>query len=185
MLVVLTILTGILYPLAITATAHILFPRQAEGSLIMRGNNTIGSTLIGRQFTSDRYFHSRPSAIGYTPLPSGASNLSSTSTVLADSVAARKTNFRGANFLGQKDSVPDDMIFTSGSGLDPDISLSSALLQVRRISAARGLGPAKTTRLLRIIDSFTRSGKSPVFANERVNVLLLNLALDSSYGSRQ
>lgn len=185
MLIALTVLTGIVYPLVITAVANICFLRQAGGSLITRDGRILGSSLIGRQFTGNRYFHSRPSVIGYNPLPSGGSNLSPASLILADSAAARRTAFRHDNHLKESDRVPDDMVFASGSGLDPDISRLSAFMQVNRIATVRGLGPGKVKSLRKVVASFAYSGQWAIFPDDRVNVLLLNLALDSLDGKQQ
>ena len=183
MLIVLTILTGIIYPFVLTGIGQVFFRGTANGSLIKRDNRIIGSALIGRNFTSDRYFQPRPSAIGYNPLPSGGSNLSSTSKELADSATARRAAFRRANLLDSSTEVPPDMLYSSGSGLDPDISEESAFLQVRRISGTRHLHPDQTEKLKAIIAHLAETAKSSILSGTRVNALLLNLALDSLTGS--
>ena len=183
MLAVLTILTGIIYPFVMTGIGRVFFPRAANGSLIKRDGAVLGSLLIGRSFTSDRYFQPRPSAIGYNPLPSGGSNLSPSSLALADSVTARRDAFRRTNLLDSTAEVPPDMLYSSGSGLDPDISEESAFLQVRRICGARHSAPELGEKLNAIISHMADGSKSPVLSGNRVNTLLLNLALDSLTGS--
>ncbi len=119
MLVILTFVTGVIYPLIITGVAHLEFPGQARGSLVGDPEQPVGSTLIGQANTDPRYFWPRPSATGYGTLPSGASNLAPTSLALAESVVVRAADFRTANGLGTADPVPVEMLFASGSGLDP------------------------------------------------------------------
>jgi K+-transporting ATPase ATPase C chain len=183
MLIALTILTGILYPFVLTGVGQMFFPGPANGSLIKRDGRVLGSLLIGRMCASDRYFQSRPSATGYNPLPSGGSNLSPSSIALADSVALRRAAFRRANFLDSAADVPPDMLFSSGSGLDPDISGESAFLQAPRICDARHLGPSQAAKLRSIIVGLAGGSKSSILSGTRVNTLLLNLALDSLTGS--
>lgn len=183
MLTVLTILTGIIYPFVMTGIGQVFFQGAANGSLIKRDNRIIGSALIGRSFTSDRYFQPRPSAIGYNPLPSGGSNLSPSSLALADTVAVRMAAFRRLNLLDSAADVPSDMLYSSGSGLDPDISEESAVLQVRRIAGARRFRPDQIEELKTIIMHLAGSLKSSILSGTRVNTLLLNLALDSLAGA--
>ncbi|MGA3051125.1 MAG: K(+)-transporting ATPase subunit C [Chitinispirillaceae bacterium] len=183
MLIALTILTGIIYPFVLTGVGQVFFRGTANGSLIKRDGRVFGSFLIGRSCTSDRYFQSRPSATGYNPLPSGGSNLSPSSIALADSVALRRAAFRRANFLDSAADVPPDMLFSSGSGLDPDISGESAFLQAPRICGARHLGPSQAAKLRSIIAGLAGGSKSSILSGTRVNTLLLNFALDSLTGS--
>ncbi len=182
MLAALTLITGIVYPLALTGLGMTLFPGAAGGSRIVRNGQAAGSRLIGREFTSDRYFHGRPSACGYNPLRSGGSNLSPSSQALADSVAARRDAFRRDNPDAGSD-VPEEMLFASGSGLDPDISGESALLQLPRVCAARHLDSAMAVRVRGSIAGLAGSAESSILPGSRVNTLLLNLVLDSLTGS--
>jgi K+-transporting ATPase ATPase C chain len=176
MLVVLTILTGVIYPLVVTVVAQVVFPAQANGSLEARDGVVIGSSLIGQNMNADpRYFWSRPSAIGYNPLPSSGSNLGPTSATLAQSVAERAAAFREANGLPEDAAVPTEMLFASGSGLDPHISPEAARLQVARVAAARGLEVEQVNRL---VDTAIEAPQLGFLGQPRVNVLLLNLALD-------
>ncbi len=183
MLIVLTILTGIMYPMVLTGVGQVWFPREANGSLIKRDGRVFGSLLIGRRFTSDRYFRPRPSAVDYNPLPSGGSNLSPSSLALADTVAVRMAAFRRLNLLDSAADVPSDMLYSSGSGLDPDISGESAVLQVRRIAGVRQFSPEQIEELKAIVVHLAGRLKSSILSGTRVNTLLLNLALDSLAGS--
>lgn len=177
MLLTLTIVTGIAYPLAITLVSQVIFPVQANGSLITKGNPVIGSKLIGQNMNGDpSYFWSRPSAISYNPLPSSGSNLGPISAKLQESVAQRETEFRTANNVPANVAVPSEMLFASGSGLDPHISPEAARLQIERIAVARGL-PSQQVKAL--VDQFIEAPQLGFLGEPRVNVLLLNLALDT------
>jgi K+-transporting ATPase ATPase C chain len=181
--IVLTMLTGVLYPIAMTILAQLIFPHQANGSMLEKNGGTIGSELIGQKFSSDKYFWSRPSAIDYIPLPSGGSNLSPTSKALQDSTNNRKTRFIRQNYLIPATVIPNDMLFASASGLDPHISPGAAFLQVTRIILARGFD---SINALQVNDLVQRSIESPqwkIFGQERINVLKLNLALDNEFPS--
>jgi K+-transporting ATPase ATPase C chain len=175
--VFLTVLTGIVYPLAVTGLAQTLFRHQANGSLIEKDGRVIGSELIGQNFTKPEYFHPRPSAAGqagYDATASGGSNLGPTNPALADRLAKSATQFRTENpeFQG---AIPADAITTSGSGLDPEISPANALAQSARVAAARGVAPEVVRGLI------ARNAKGRTFGilgEPRVNVLALNLALD-------
>jgi K+-transporting ATPase ATPase C chain len=174
MLLVLTFVTGLIYPVIITGLSQLFFPHKANGSLLSRGDNQVGSELIGQTFSSDVYFWSRPSAIGYNPLPSSGTNLGPTSSVLRDSVVAR------AGHLGVSvETAPAVLLFASGSGLDPHISPEAATFQVDRVLAARGFTESKRTELTNLIKSHTEERQFGLFGEPRVNVLLLNFALDS------
>jgi K+-transporting ATPase ATPase C chain len=175
----LTVLTGLLYPLAVTGLAQVLFSHQANGSLQVVNGKTIGSELIGQRFTKPEYFHGRPSAAGndgYDGLSSGGSNLGPTNQHLADRVRDDIKKFRAENptYTGP---VPADLVTTSASGLDPHISPASADVQVARIAAARGIS-ADTVRQL--VAAHTEGRQYGLFGEPRVNVLALNLALDQS-----
>ena len=175
LLVVMTLLTGILYPLAITGVAQAVLPGIANGSMIVKDNKTIGSKLIGQAWSSDTYFWGRPSAAGdkgYNAQASGGSNLGPTSRTLMDRVAA------SADKLHQSISaklLPADAVTASGSGLDPEISPEFAKLQVARVAKARALPDALVMALL---EAQTSKPVIGIFGEARVNVLLLNMALD-------
>lgn len=176
MLFVLSILTGILYPLVVTLAAQAIFPTQANGSLETRNDMVVGSSLVGQDMNSDmRYFWARPSAISYNPLPSSGSNMGPTSSTLQAQVAERAAAFREANGLPEDAIVPSEMLFASGSGLDPHISPEAARLQVKRVAAARGLTVEQITALVEVAIEAPQLG---FLGQPRVNVLLLNMALD-------
>lgn len=168
-LVLFTLLTGLAYPLALTGIAGVVFPRQASGSLIVKGDTVIGSALIGQAFTSDAYFHPRPSASSYDAMASGGSNLGPLSKKLIDRVTA------DVAALGSPTPVPADAVTTSASGLDPDISPANAQMQVARVAAARNL-PADTVAAL--VAAQTKGPLFGLIGEPAVNVLALNLALD-------
>lgn len=168
------VLLGLVYPLVLTAIGQIAFPSQANGSLIRSGDRVIGSSLIGQTFTSDHYFHGRPSAAGkgYDPTASSGSNLGPASAALADRV--RTDLAKLAPSPGSP--VPADLVTTSASGLDPHVSPEAALFQVPRVAAARGLGAAQVRTL---VDAHTQRPLFGILGEPTVNVLELNLALDS------
>ncbi len=168
--IVLFIITGLIYPFAVTLVAELAFPSQAHGSLIVDNNNTvIGSTLIGQNFTGPQYFQSRPSASGYDPTASGGSNLGPTNPVLLGVIANRTSALQKAGATGP---IPSDLVTASASGLDPHISLESALVQVPVVANARNL-PEEELKTLVLSESID----SP-FIGSYVNVLSLNQALD-------
>jgi potassium-transporting ATPase KdpC subunit len=173
-----TILTGIVYPLLVTGTAQVLFHKKANGSLIVKDNQIIGSELIGQKFDSIIYFTSRPSAISYNPLPSGGSNYGLTNTKLKILVDERKQQFITFNHLSSLDTIPSEMLFGSASGLDPHISHMSALLQVDRIAKARNFNSVQKQSLVQIVKDLTETPQFLILGEERVNVLLLNLELN-------
>ena len=174
-----TILTGIVYPLLVTGIAQITFPAKANGSMIFKDNKAIGSTLIGQQFDSVIYFSSRPSAIAYNPLPSGGSNYGLTNVKLKNQVAERKTHFWRFNQLDSlKTTIPSEMLFASGSGLDPHISLKAAMLQVDRIALARKFNRIQKIKIIQCVKEHTEDPQFICFGEQRTNVLLLNIALD-------
>jgi K+-transporting ATPase ATPase C chain len=187
----LAVLTGVLYPLAVTALARVAFPAKANGSLIYSSASSdfklnlsssstgasapVGSALLAQSTTSPRYFWPRPSAADYATVASGASNLAPTSAKLRDQVAARAAALRTAHNLAPDAPVPADLLFASGSGLDPHISPAAATFQAARVAAARNVPLATITAA---IIAHTESGG--LLGEDRVNVLLLNLALDQN-----
>lgn len=177
-LLLFTVLTGVVYPLIITGLAQVLFPGKANGSLIVEGNKVIGSELIGQKFDSLIYFSSRPSSIGYNPLPSGGSNYGLTSTRLRDLATARKREFTAKNKLDSLTVVPSEMVFASASGLDPHISPEAALMQVDRIVQARNFDSEQKQKLENIIITHTEAPQFMCIGEERVNVLWLNLEIN-------
>ncbi len=173
-----TILTGVIYPLLVTGIAQVVFPRKANGSLIVNDNKTVGSELIGQQFDSVTYFSSRPSAVSYNPLPSGASNYGLTNVKLKNLVTGRKQKFIAYNQLDSLAVIPSEMLFASASGLDPHISPRAALQQVGRIAKARNFNSTEKQTLFQCIKDLTEAPQFLCFGDERVNVLMLNLKLD-------
>lgn len=179
LLVLMTVITGLVYPLTITGLAQLLMPNQADGSLITKEGKVVGSKLIGQNFSSPKYFHGRPSAAGpngYDGSSSGGLNLGPTNKQLIDLIKVRVDTVRKQNGLDAADPVPADWVTTSGSGLDPDISPATALLQAKRIATARGLD-LNTVQIL--IDSQVKPKQLGLLGEARVNVLELNLALDA------
>src|ERR1700680_3768515 len=187
-LVLLTAITGLAYPLAMTAIAGVLFPKQAEGSLIKRDGKVVGSALIGQEFKEDKYFHGRPSATTapdpadssktvpapYNAANSGGSNLGPTSKALDDRVKEDVDKLKAEN---PNAAVPMDLVTTSGSGLDPDISPEAALFQVPRVAKARSM---PEDRVRQLVTDNTVGSLAGLFGEPRVNVLALNLALDAA-----
>ena len=177
MLLLLTVLTGLVYPLTVTGLAQVFFPDQANGSLIVRGGKVIGSTLIGQYFDKPEYFWSRPSAtvpFSYNAAASGGSNLGPSNPVLINAVKARMAALRAAD-PGNDAPIPVDLVTASGSGLDPHISPAAALYQLKRVARVRGVEESVVRDLLA---HHTQGRLLGVVGEPRVNVLLLNLALD-------
>jgi K+-transporting ATPase ATPase C chain len=175
LLVAMTILLGIAYPLLITAIAKLAFPRQAEGSLIREDGKLIGSTLIGQSFSDPKYFWGRPSATTpqpYNGLASGGSNLGPLNPDLLDAVKARAKALQDADV---DKPIPVDLVTASGSGLDPDISIAAARYQAARVARARGLA---VERVEALIDAHQEARLFGFIGEQRVNALTLNLALD-------
>ena len=179
LIVLMTIILGILYPLVITGITQAIFPHRAKGSLLVTEGKVIGSALIGQKFESERYFWPRPSAIDYNPLPSGGSNLGPTSAELQKQIASRRSMLLKAHALSEKTIIPLDLLFTSGSGLDPHISPEAAKFQVNRVARARGFDRNTENRLNQLIGEYTEPRTLLILGETRINVLKLNLALDS------
>lgn len=179
--VVLMVITGLVYPGLVTAIAEFLFPRQADGSLVTVDGHVVGSLLIGQTFAGVRYFHARPSAAGagYDDTLSGGTNLGPTSAKLADTLIVQAVDSAVKLDHWVKGQIPADLVTSSGSGLDPDISPASAFGQVARVARARGLDSA-VVRVL--VDRHIEHRFFGVLGEPRVNVLWLNLALDSVGG---
>ncbi|BAI74934.1 K+-transporting ATPase ATPase C chain (plasmid) [Azospirillum sp. B510] len=176
LIIVMTVLTGLLYPLAVTGAAKALFPSQAAGSLIERNGTVVGSALIGQPFSGAAYFHPRPSAAGkgYDATNSGATNLGAINKPLVEALGKTAAELRAENPDAQG-PIPADLATASGSGLDPHISPDGAAFQVERVAKARNV-PADRVRAL--VAQFTEGRQLGLFGDPRVNVLLLNLALD-------
>ncbi len=183
MLLILTVITGVIYPLAVTGIAQVVFPRQANGSLIVINGKAYGSELIGQQFSDPKYFWGRLSATGdfpynafnaQTSTGSSGSNYGPRNPALTKAVQARIDALKAAD-PGNTAPVPVDLVTASGSGLDPNISVAAALYQVHRVAVARGLSEA-AVRVL--VDKYTQGRQFGFLGEPRVNVLELNLALD-------
>jgi len=187
MIVVMTILTGLAYPLGMTGLAQLLFPHQANGSLIEKGGQVVGSELIGQNFAADRYFHGRPSAttepdpkdptktvpVPYAADNSSGSNMGPTNQALIDGVKGFAEDLAKEN---PSRPIPVDLVTNSASGLDPDITPAAAAFQIPRVATARGLTPDQVQKL---VDSYTQGRWLGILGEPRVNVLQLNLALDA------
>lgn len=178
-LLVMTVLIGVIYPFFMTGVAQLAFPSKANGSLIMKDGKIVGSELIGQKFDSSIYFWSRPSAIDYNPIPSGATNLGPTSDKLKKQVEERRILFVKMNSLADTSVIPKEMIFASGSGLDPHISPEGAMLQLNRVSTARNLDETKKQQIQQLIKNMTEKPQFSLFGETRINVFELNLALDN------
>jgi len=174
MTLVTTLLLGIAYPLAVTGVAEVIFPEKARGQIIERDGRPVGSRLIGQRFTSPAYFHGRPSAAGdgYDAANSGATNLGPTNRKLLE---ALRRSVAAARQENPSEPVPVDLVTTSASGLDPHISPASAYFQVARVARARS---ASVDEVRRLVDRFVEPRQFGILGEPRVNVLLLNLALD-------
>ncbi|BEL98120.1 MULTISPECIES: potassium-transporting ATPase subunit KdpC [Serratia] len=178
MLILLTLITGIAYPLLTTGLAQLLFPAAANGSLLYQGDKAVGSVLIGQNFTRADYFWGRPSATGdsaYNPQASAGSNLAATNPALDKAIAERAAQLRQAN-PAMSGPIPVDLLTASGSGLDPQISIAAAQYQLARVAAARHLPPEQVAKL---IDDNTDRATLNFMGESVVNVLKLNLALDA------
>ena len=174
-----TFLTGIIYPLLMTGIAQVSFPTKANGSLVYKDGKIAGSEFIGQQFDSTVYFSSRPSATGYNPVPSSGSNLGPTSIKLSTQVTERRRAFAERNALPDTTAIPVEMLFASGSGLDPHISPEAALLQVNRVSLSRNFTEAQKQQVIQLVKNKTEGPQFFIFGEPRINVFELNLALDN------
>jgi K+-transporting ATPase ATPase C chain len=177
-LILFTIITGIIYPLLITGISNLLFPYQSKGSLITENGKIVGSELIAQGFSGDKYFHPRPSAIDYNPMPSGATNFGPTSDTLKRLTELRRKEFADSNFVPPGTYIPDDAIFSSGSGVDPEISVENAKLQINRIVKARNFDENKQKALEELINRLTNKPQFGILGETRINVLKLNINLD-------
>lgn len=187
-IIALTLITGLVYPLVMTGVAGLVFPYQAQGSLIEKDGKVVGSALIGQEFTSDRYFHGRPSAtlgpdpadpsktasVPYNAVNSMGSNLGPTNKALIDRV---KTDVEKLKAENPSSPVPTDLVTTSGSGLDPDISPEAAFFQIPRVAKERNMSEDS---LRQLVTEQIEGRTLGIFGEPRVNVLALNLALDSA-----
>ena len=188
LVVALTLITGLVYPLVMTGLAQVLFPSQANGSMIVRDGKVIGSALIGQQFTDDKYFHGRPSATNtpdpkdatktidapYNAANSGGSNLGPTNKALIDRVKGDVDKLKAEN---PRTQVPIDLVTTTGGGLDPHISREAAFFQVPRVAKARNLSE---DRVRQLVDQHIEGRTFGILGEPRVNVLALNMALDGA-----
>ena len=174
-----TILTGIIYPFLMTGIAQVVFPAKANGSLVVKDGKIIGSVLIGQKFDSTIYFWSRPSAIDYNPIPSSGSNFGPTSDKLKKQVEERRILFATGNSIADIGSIPKEMIFASGSGLDPHISPVAAMLQLERVSKSRNYSESQKLLIRELIKNKTEEPQFLLFGEPRINVFELNLALDN------
>lgn len=174
-----TVITGLLYPLMITGIAQLFFKEMANGSLVYQENKLMGSRLIGQYSNHEKYFYSRPSAVNYQPLPSAGSNLGPTNAKLAELVKIRRTEFIRINQLPDSTTVPGEMLFASASGIDPHISVRSVRLQAGRIAKNRGFSPKQIVQLNALIDKHTEPPLWHLLGETRINVLELNLDLDT------
>jgi potassium-transporting ATPase KdpC subunit len=176
-----TVIIGLIYPLVVTGLSQLLFPKQANGSLIIRAGQVVGSRLLGQNFTGEKYFHPRPSnaGTGYDPTASGGSNLGPTNQALVTRVEQDVAKYQQQN---PGATIPSDLVTSSGSGLDPDISPASAEFQIASVAKARGVTPDEVRR---IVAKHTQGRQWGIFGEARVNVLELNLDLDENFPAKQ
>ncbi len=177
-LAMLTLITGVVYPLIVTGVAQLIFPYQANGSLVFRDNKVVGSSLIGQSFDSPKYFWSRPSAtlpMPYNSANSSGSNLGPLNPVLMENITAGIAKLKSAD-SENKTNIPVDLVTASGSGLDPDISLAAAEYQISRVARARQINE---TEVRNIVARYAKDRQLGILGEPRINVLELNLALDA------
>lgn len=178
LLVFMTLLLGIVYPMFIYLITQIIFPVKSNGSLVKANEKVIGSELFGQKFESKKYFQSRPSAVDYQPKPSGGSNLAPTSKTLKVRIDSLRQAYIVCNELPENTEVPSDAIFSSGSGIDPHICPQNAMLQINRIVKERCFDSIKQHKLIDLIKKNTEEPQFGIFGEERINVLILNVELD-------
>ncbi|MBK7092983.1 MAG: potassium-transporting ATPase subunit KdpC [bacterium] len=178
LIIVMTVVTGVLYPMIMLGAAQALFPHQANGSLTYSGGKLIGSELIAQEFADSSYFWPRPSGIGYNPQPSSGTNLGPTSKALLEQITSRRALLTEANGGAQP---PDDLLLASGSGLDPHISPEAARYQIDRVARVRGLSSEKLAQLQQLVEMRVEPYSFGFIGQPRVNVFLLNLAVDSLF----
>jgi K+-transporting ATPase ATPase C chain len=179
MFLVLVVLTGLIYPLLVTGLAHVFFPFQAEGSQLVINGKVVGSALLAQKSVDPKYFWPRPSAGDYATVASGASNLGPGSDALKKAISDRLTQARATYGLANDATVPDDLLTTSGSGLDPDISPAGARLQITRVAGARGFSADQKQKLAALVEYYIQGPELGFLGDSRVNVLLLNQAVDA------
>jgi K+-transporting ATPase ATPase C chain len=173
-----TVLTGIAYPLLVTGVAQLAFKDRANGSIVYQNGKPVGSILIGQSFTSDKYFWSRPSAVGYNSALSGASNFGPTSAKLRKQIEERRQSFIQRNGLPENTVVPAEMVTSSGSGLDPHISPEAAMLQLDRVAKARGFNGQQRQKVAEIIRLLSVGHNQVILGGARINVFELNLKIN-------
>jgi potassium-transporting ATPase KdpC subunit len=176
---VLSVICGVIYPLAITGLSQIFFPYQANGSMLAYNDKLLGSELIGQQFNKPEYFWGRPSTINCNPMPSGASNLGPTSNKLKSIIQSRIDSISKYQNIPNVKEIPNDLLFASGSGVDPDISPEAVFFQLPRVVKYRNLDSAKTEKLINLIASCTENPQFGFLGMPKVNILKLNLKLNS------
>lgn len=177
-IIVWTLITGLAYPVIITLISQAAFKDKASGSILISGTNEVGSALLAQQFTGSNYFWPRPSAGTYTTLPSSASNLGPTSGALKTNAQSNADSLRAAHGGDSNAPVPAELVFASGSGVDPHITPAAALYQVKRVAKARNLSE---DQLMQLVNKLTELPQFGIFGEARVNVLQLNLALDREF----
>jgi len=178
-LLVMTVLTGVVYPLTMTGILQLAFPGRSNGSMVYREGQIIGSELIGQKFDSSIYFWPRPSAIDYNPIPSSGSNLGPASNKLKAQVEQRRELLLKVHHIDHQSEIPIEMIVASASGLDPHISPEAALMQASRVASARNLNENQKDELLQLISDLSEKPQILIFGQPRINVFKLNLALDN------
>lgn len=173
---ILTIITGVIYPLAITVIAQTVFPKQANGSLVRDNGKIVGSELMAQKFTSDKYFWARPSAVDYNM--TGGSNLGPTSQKLLELVKSRRDTIILHSGNVDSNNIPQDLLFASGSGVDPEIGTEAAYFQIARVAKARNFDDKQKQKLVELVNASVRNPQLGILGMKRVNVLLLNINLD-------